>query len=72
MLRQGLGLGFLPSAWAGILIERGDVQPLPGFAPLRPLPYTFQWRRDDTRPMLDSLRRLAQASLDFHAPTCLL
>jgi DNA-binding transcriptional LysR family regulator len=72
MLRQGLGLGFLPSAWARILVGRGDVQALPRFAPLRPLPYTFQWRRDDTRPMLDDLRELAQASLDFHAPTCLL
>ncbi|MFD4840093.1 LysR family transcriptional regulator [Achromobacter sp. NPDC058515] len=71
MLRQGLGLGFLPTAWARILIERGDVRPLPGFAPLRPLPYTFQWRRDDTRPMLESLRALAQDCLDFHAPTCL-
>ncbi|SIT30630.1 DNA-binding transcriptional regulator, LysR family [Achromobacter sp. MFA1 R4] len=68
MLRQGLGLGFLPAAWARILIDRGDLMPLPGFAPLRPLTYTFQWRRDDTRPMLESLRAHAQACLDFHAP----
>lgn len=72
MLRQGLGLGFLPTAWARILVARGDLQLLPRFPPLRPLPYTFQWRRDDTRPMLDKLRELSQASLDFHAPSCLL
>jgi hypothetical protein len=36
---------------------------------LRPLPYTFQWRRDDTRPMLESLRVLAQDTLDFDAPS---
>ncbi|WP_338615346.1 LysR family transcriptional regulator [Achromobacter sp. E1] len=69
MLRQGLGLGFLPSAWARILIDRGDLHPLPGFAPLRPLTYTFQWRRDDTRPMLETLRAHAEACLDFHAPS---
>jgi len=68
MLRQGLGLGFLPTAWARILIQRGDLHRLPGMAPLRPLPYTFQWRRDDTRPMLESLRTLAQDTLDFDAP----
>lgn len=69
LLRQGLGLGFLPQAWARILIARGDLLPLPGFPPLRPLPYTFQWRRDDTRPLLKKLRTLAQSTLDFHAPT---
>ncbi|KAG1439100.1 hypothetical protein G6F57_019563 [Rhizopus arrhizus] len=68
MLRQGLGLGFLPTAWARILIQRGDLHRLPGLAPLRPLPYTFQWRRDDPRPMLESLRVLAQDTLDFEAP----
>lgn len=68
MLMQGLGVGFLPTAWANILIQRGDLQALPGLPPLRPLPYTFQWRRDDTRPMLDSLRVLSQEALDFGAP----
>lgn len=68
MLRQGLGLGFLPAAWAQVLIQRGDLRRLPRFPPLPPLAYTFQWRRDDTRPMLESLRSHAQACLDFHAP----
>lgn len=68
MLMQGLGVGFLPTAWANILIQRGDLQALPGLPPLRPLPYTFQWRRDDTRPMLDSLRVLSQEALNFGAP----
>ncbi|MNU03924.1 hypothetical protein D3C72_2481300 [compost metagenome] len=68
MLQQGLGLGFLPSAWARILIERGHLQALPAFPPLRPLTYTFQWRRDDTRPMLETLRVHAEACLNFHAP----
>ncbi|MFY2604852.1 LysR family transcriptional regulator [Achromobacter ruhlandii] len=72
MLRQGLGLGFLPAAWAQVLIQRGDLQPLSRFPTLRPLAYTFQWRRDDTRPMLESLRTHAQACLDFHAPAGML
>ncbi|CAB3681755.1 LysR family transcriptional regulator [Achromobacter piechaudii] len=72
MLRHGLGLGFLPTSWARALIQRGDLQALPGLPPLRPLPYTFQWRRDDTRPMLADLRVLAQSAQDFGVPAGML
>lgn len=72
IIRHGLGVGFLPSAWAQVLCDRGELVPLPEFPPLDPLQYTFQRRRDDTRPMLDSMRDLAARLIDFHAPTCLL
>lgn len=72
LIRQGLGLGFLPSAWAQIMIERGDVHLLSAFPVLRPLQYTIQWRRDDTRPLLQHMRELALRTIDFHAPSCLL
>jgi hypothetical protein len=32
---------------------------------LAPLPYAFQWRRDDARPVVAAMRELAQASADF-------
>lgn len=72
LIRQGLGIGFLPRAWAGVLIQRGELQALDGFPALQPLQYSFQWRRDDTRPLLAHMRELAARTIDFHAPSCLL
>lgn len=71
MIRQGLGVGFLPTAWAEVLCRRGELVMLADFPPLNPLQYTFQRRRDDTRPMLDDMRKLAAKLIDFHAPSCL-
>ena len=72
IIRQGLGVGFLPRAWAQLLCQRADMVPLAEFPPLTPLQYCFEWRRDDTRPMLESMRKLAAETLDFHAPTCMI
>lgn len=72
LIRHGLGVGFLPSAWAAKLIERGSLIALEAFPPLRPLQYTFQWRRDDSRALIEQAREIALRSIDFHAPTCLL
>lgn len=71
IIRHGLGVGFLPAAWARVLCQRGDLAPLPEFPRLQPLQYTFQWRRDDSRPMLDAMRKLAATLIDFDAPSCL-
>ncbi|MCD0505172.1 LysR family transcriptional regulator [Bordetella petrii] len=65
MLKEGLGIGFLPRAWAAALVRRGDLVALAQFPLLRPLPYTFQWRRDDSRPMVQQLRELAAQAVDF-------
>src|SRR5690606_14322075 len=70
MLREGLGVGFLPRAWAELLIARGDLVALSHFPPLRPLTYTFQWRRDDTRPMMQQLREIAAQTIDFRMAPC--
>jgi DNA-binding transcriptional LysR family regulator len=67
-IHAGLGVGFLPKAWANKLIERGAVIPLKAFPALRPLQYTFQWRRDDTRPLIKLARDIAIRTIDFHAP----
>lgn len=72
MLKEGLGIGFLPRAWAVALIQRGHLVALDQFPPLRPLPYTYQWRRDDTRPMVQHLRELATQAVDFDILPCLM
>ncbi|MGF6391429.1 LysR family transcriptional regulator [Pseudomonas plecoglossicida] len=68
LIHHGLGIGFLPQAWAEALITRGAMIALDAFPALRPLQYTFQWRRDDTRPLIEHARALAIDTIDFHAP----
>jgi DNA-binding transcriptional LysR family regulator len=72
LIVQGLGVGFLPKAWAQALVSRGLLVELPKFPPLRPLQYTFQWRRDDNRALIEQCRLIASESIDFHAPVTLL
>jgi len=72
LLRQGLGIGYLPQQWANRLVTRGDLEFLPEFPPLEPLQYAFQWRRDDTRSLIDEMRALVLASIDFELSTGLI
>ncbi len=72
LLLQGLGVGFLPTEWARILVDRGQLVLLETFPPLAPLRYSFQWRRDDTRPLLGHMRELAARNIEFHAPRSML
>ena len=65
MLVEGAGIGLLPQAWAWALQRRGALRVLVAKPALAPLPYAFQWRRDDARPVVAALRELAQASADF-------
>jgi len=67
MIKHGLGVGFLPRAWAQALCERGELVTLSAFAPLTELRYTFQHRRDDTRPFLAAMRDLAAHTIDFNS-----
>lgn len=70
MIQQGLAVGFLPSAWAESLIRRGDLIRLQHFPKLRPLSYAFQWRRDDSRLLIQQLRTIAQDSIHFDQSVC--
>lgn len=72
MLKEGLGVGFLPRAWAAALVRRGYLVALDALPPLRPMAYTYQWRRDDTRPLVSRLRELAAQAADFDALPCLM
>lgn len=61
MLRQGVGVGFLPAHW----VEALSLRAVGAGMPLAPLHYAFQWRRGDARALIAALRPLAQARVDF-------
>lgn len=63
MLRLGLGVGFLPAEWVGTL----QLCAAGSRTPLAPLHYCFHWRRGDTRALINAMRPLVQAEVDFSA-----
>ena len=64
MLRQGVGVGFLPADWLAAL----NLRALGARTPLAPLHYAFQWRRGDARALIAALQPLAQAQVNFAGP----
>jgi len=67
LLAQGLGIGLLPVGWAQALQARGVLVPLPHPHPLDPLDYWLHSRRDDLRPLIDTLRCMSEQAVDFTA-----
>lgn len=61
MLRQGVGVGFLPAHW----VEALQLRAVGGRTPLAPLRYAFQWRRGDARALIAAMQPLARAQVDF-------
>jgi hypothetical protein len=57
----------LPEAWARKLVGEGLVCILSDEHVLRPLTYSFQWRRGDSRPLVDNKLALARSAVDFSA-----
>lgn len=68
LLIEGTGVGLLPSHWADALQADGSLRVLPGEPELAALPYAFQYRRDDARPLVARLRDAVAAAVDFSAP----
>lgn len=68
LLIEGTGVGLLPSHWAEKLQAEGSLRVLHGEPELAALPYAFQYRRDDARPLVAMLRDTVAASADFSAP----
>lgn len=64
MLREGVGIGFLPVDWARARLGDDLVQ-LTSEPPLAPLPYAFQWRRGDVRGLIPSMLSLVRQYADF-------
>lgn len=61
MLREEVGVGFLPEGW----IERLGLRRIGARSALGALHYAFQWRRGDTRSLLPALREQVEGSIDF-------
>lgn len=68
MLREGVGIGFLPEHWASGLFSTRPLRVLACDFPLAPLHYAFQWRRDDRRALIQVMRDLVTQCVDFSAP----
>lgn len=67
MLVEGVGVGLLPQGWAQALQRRGSLRQLRCDPDLAPLQYSFQWRRDDTRPLVAAMKQLTAHAADFSA-----
>lgn len=65
MLREGLGIGFLPKGWAMAGASEMPLKALQSDPPLASLHYAFQWRRDDIRLLIKLMRDLVTQCVDF-------
>uniref|UniRef100_UPI003D658F47 LysR substrate-binding domain-containing protein n=1 Tax=Psychroserpens mesophilus TaxID=325473 RepID=UPI003D658F47 len=61
LLIEGTGVGLLPSHWARALQDEGSLRVLACAPAPAALPYSFQSRRDDTRPLVGKLREAVLA-----------
>lgn len=67
MLREGVGVGFLPEGWIeGLGLRRLDAEP-----DLGALQYAFQWRRGDARSLVPIMQGLVGSVLDFSLLPCI-
>lgn len=67
MLVEGAGVGLLPLGWARALSRRGLLRSLRSDPELAALAYTCQWRRDDARVLVRTMRTLAVQLADFES-----
>ncbi|MFT3719273.1 LysR family transcriptional regulator [Pseudorhodoferax sp.] len=67
MLREGVGIGFLPAAWDSSP-SNGPLVRLASQPGLAPLNYAFQWRRGDTRAVIPTMLALVRQYASFEAP----
>ncbi|QYJ22802.1 LysR family transcriptional regulator [Achromobacter sp. ES-001] len=68
LLIEGTGIGLIPEHWAQALQAEGSLRVLQGDPEPAALPYSFQYRRDDARPLVARLRESVTAAVDFSAP----
>ena len=69
LIAAGAGIGLFPNGWLKKMAERQAVVELRSRPALPPLEYTFQRRRDDTRPLLQAMREAVLATVDFSKPS---
>jgi len=69
MLIASIGVGILPTGWADKLVAQKQLCKLAEDSLLTPLPYSFQWRRGDARPLIDRMRHLVTQTANFSGET---
>jgi DNA-binding transcriptional LysR family regulator len=67
MLIASVGVGILPEGWARKLLRENLLCRLADENPLTPLTYSFQWRRGDSRPLVNQMLAQAASVADFFA-----
>lgn len=67
MLREGVGVGFLPEGWISGL----GLRHLPAESALGALQYAFQWRRGDSRSLVPVMQGLVSSVIDFSLLPCI-
>jgi DNA-binding transcriptional LysR family regulator len=67
----GVGISFLPRRYVLPLVERSLLVPLRSDPPLPVFKYSLIWRRDDTRRVVTSIRKLVLEEVDFTTPNAL-
>lgn len=69
LIAAGVGIGLFPNGWLRQMAARKAVVELRGRQALPALEYTFQRRRDDTRPLLAKMRDVVRETVDFSKPS---
>lgn len=71
LISSGSGFGYFLESWAIELQKKKVVKIIKEWPMLEPNLYTFEWRRDDSRPLIAEMSRIARASISFPAPVTL-
>ncbi len=69
LIASGVGIGLFPNGWLNQMTARNAVVELRGGPALPALEYTFQCRRDDSRPLLAHMRELVRRTVNFSKPS---
>lgn len=69
LVAAGVGIGLFPNGWLKQMADRKAVVELRSRPALPLLEYTFQCRRDDSRPMLARMREVVAQTVDFTKPS---
>lgn len=69
LIAAGVGIGLFPHGWLRQMAGRQTVVELRSRPALPLLEYTFQWRRDDSRPLLARMREAVDETVDFSKPS---
>ncbi|WP_265092448.1 substrate-binding domain-containing protein [Acinetobacter vivianii] len=64
MIREGVGIGFLPKGWMENGVGTTLIQ-LESDPPLPSLHYAFQWRRGDIRNIIPTMQNLVREHINF-------